>query len=145
VFESTAAGPIPLSAGGVSSLLSRDIQFRISNSLGVAQLTGIPLDIAFDNLRNFGGLPNPVGSQFSAGSPVAINGKNLVRGAGAATLNTNEPTFMFLAVPSSSQGGGVVDVIDLETNLRRDVDLYEPGTQSISADGATLVMDYFRQ
>ena len=144
VFESTSAGPIQLSAGGLSSLQGRDIQFRIANSFGVADLTGIPLDIAFDNQRNFGGLPNPVLSQFSAGTPIAINGKNLVRSTGGV-LNTNEPALMFLAIPSSSQGGGAVDVIDLGTNLRRDVDLYEPGIQSIPADGATLVMDYFRQ
>jgi hypothetical protein len=60
-------------------------------------------------------------------------------------MNTNEPAFLFLAIPSSSRGGGVVDVISLGTGQRRDVDLYEPGIQSISASGANLVMDYFRQ
>ncbi len=141
VFKSTTAGQVPLSSG-LLSLAQRDIQFRIANSFGISQLTGIPLDIAFDNQRNFGGLPNPVASQFSAGTPIAINGKNLVRLGG---INTNEPALMFLAIPSSSQGGGSVDVIDLSTNLRRDVDLFTPGIQSVSADGATLIMDYFRQ
>ncbi|MDG2144378.1 MAG: beta-propeller fold lactonase family protein [Planctomycetota bacterium] len=144
VFESTQTGQIPLGGGPLASLAGRDIQFRIANSFGVSTLTGTPQDIAFDNMRNFGGTPNPLISQFSAGTPVATNGKNLIRQQ-AGIVNTNEPSFMFLAVPSSSQGGGVIDVIDLNTNLRRDVDLYTAGIQSIPADGAALVMDYFRQ
>lgn len=146
LFETTVAGPLPLAVQGIGgALASREIQFRIGLSLGQNELTGIPMDIAFDNQRNLGGLANPNGSQYSAGSPALVNGKNLIRGLGGATQNNNEPALLFLAVPNSSQGGGVVDVIDLKTNKRRDVNLYQPGVQSVSADGATLVMDYFRQ
>lgn len=144
LFETTTAGPIPLQASGFSLPL-RDIQFRIGLSLGEGELTGIPMDVAFDNQRNFAGLPNPTLSQFSAGTPVLVNGKNIVRQSGGAILNTNEPALLFLAVPNSNQGGGVVDVIDLSTNKRRDTNLYQVGVQSVPADGATLVMDYFRQ
>ncbi len=144
VFEATSVGPLPLGSAGQASLLDRNIQFRIANSLGASQLTGIPMDIAFDNLMNLGGLPNPTLSQFSSGTPALVNGKNLVR-ATTTLSNTNQPALLFLAVPNSSQGGGVVDVINLGTGQRRDVDLYEPGIQSVSASGATLVMDYFRQ
>jgi hypothetical protein len=144
LFETTTAGPIPLQTSGFSLPL-RDIQFRIGLSLGEGELTGIPMDVAFDDQRNFSGLPNPTLSQFSAGTPVLINGKNLVRQSGGAILNTNEPALMFLAVPNSSQGGGVIDGVDLATNKRRDTNLYHEGVQSVPADGATLVMDYFRQ
>lgn len=144
LFETTTPGPILLQASGFSLPL-RDIQFRVGLSLGVGELTGIPMDVAFDNQRNFGGLPNPTLSSFSAGTPVLVNGKNLVRQNGGGVLNSNEPALMFLAVPNSNQGGGVVDVIDLSTNKRRDTNLYQSGVQSIPADGATLVMDYFRQ
>lgn len=146
LFETTTAGPVLLQQQGQLSLASRDIQFRIGLSLGESELTGIPMDLAFDNQRNLGGLPNPTLSLYSAGSPTLINGKNLIRTPnGNQAQNTNEPALLFLSVPNSSQGGGVVDVIDLKTNKRRDVNLYQPGVQSISADGATLVMDYFRQ
>ena len=144
MFEATTAGPLPLKPGPFGGLADRNIQFRIGMSLGVEQLTGVPTDLAFDNMLNLGGLANPVLSQFASGTPVAVNGKNLVRLAGTV-VNTNEPGFLFLAVPNSSQGGGVVDVIELGTGLRRDVDLYVAGTQSVAAGGAALVMDYFRQ
>ena len=146
LFETTTAGPLPLAQQGIGGALSsREIQFRIALSLGESELTGIPMDLAFDNQRNLGGLANPSMSLYSAGSPALINGKNLVRGAGGGVQNTNEPALMFLSVPNSSQGGGVVDVIDLNTNKRRDVNLYQAGVQSVPADGATLVMDFFRQ
>ena len=61
-------------------------------------------------------------------------------------MNTNEPQFMFLAVPNSKQGGGVVDVIQLDTGFTRaDTNVFQAGIQSIPASGASIVMDYFRQ
>ena len=103
------------------------------------------MDIAFDNMRNLSGMPNPVTSTFSVGDAALVNGKNLIRQSGGSFLNNNEPVFVFFAVPNSSQGGGVIDVVDISTGQRRDVNLYHDGVQSIPADGATLVMDYFRQ
>ncbi|MDF1798586.1 MAG: beta-propeller fold lactonase family protein, partial [Planctomycetota bacterium] len=145
VFETTATGPVPLSSSSsFIGLSSRQITFRIARALGQEVLTGIPMDIAFDNLRNLSGLPNPTTSVFTTGDPASVNGKNLIRVSGGI-INNNEPSFVFLAVPNSSLGGGVIDVIDISTGQRRDVNLYQPGIQSIKADGATLVMDYFRQ
>lgn len=145
VVETTATGPVPLSSSSTFvGLSSRQITFRIARALGEEVLTGIPMDIAFDNLRNLSGLPNPVTSPFTVGDAALVNGKSLIRQSGGI-INTNEPAFVFLAVPNSDQGGGVIDVIDISTGQRRDVNLYQPGIQSIPADGATLVMDYFRQ
>jgi hypothetical protein len=48
-------------------------------------------------------------------------------------------------VPSSSEGPGVVDVVDLTTLQRADTDPFQPGVQSIPARGARVLMDYFRQ
>ena len=39
----------------------------------------------------------------------------------------------------------LVDVIELATGLRIDTNAHHAGVQSIPADGAMLVMDYFRQ
>jgi hypothetical protein len=75
-----------------------------------------------------------------------MNGKGLVKQVpGVGFENANEPRYLFLAVPSSSEGPGVVDVIDLATLTRVDTDLTTPGTQSIRAVGAAVLMDYFRQ
>ena len=52
---------------------------------------------------------------------------------------------MFLTVPNSSEGPGVIDTIDLATLQRFDTDPFLSGVQSIPAAGALGVMDYFRQ
>ena len=53
---------------------------------------------------------------------------------------------MFLAVPNSSEGPGVVDVIELKPGFPRvDTDPYVPGVQSIQASGVNILMDYWRQ
>ncbi|MHC5012820.1 MAG: hypothetical protein ACYTG6_18060, partial [Planctomycetota bacterium] len=121
----------------------RDIEFRVRNTIGPDRLTGVPVDIAFDNLMNLSGLPNSV-SNFSAGTPLQANGKSQVKLGGAT--NANEATFMFLAVPFSDQGGGVVDVIRLDSGFQRfDTDPFQSGVQSIPAQGVSVLMDYFRQ
>jgi len=147
VLESTTGGQQPLATGGTTSNPGlRDIEFAVRISIGPDQLTGIPVDIAFDNLMNVSGLPNTQ-SIFSAGSPVQANGKSQVKG----TQNVNEATYIFLAVPFSNpilsgQGGGVVDVIDINDAYRRlDTDPFQTGTQSIAAQGVSVLMDYFRQ
>ena len=151
VIESATSGAQSLSSSGVSNPHLRDIEFVVRVAIGPDQLTGIPVDIAFDNLMNFTGLPN-VSSLFSAGSSVQSNGKSQVRVIpGPTTVNVNEATYMFLAVPFSNpilsgQGGGVVDVIDINDAYRRlDTDPFQTGTQSIAAQGVSVLMDYFRQ
>jgi hypothetical protein len=53
---------------------------------------------------------------------------------------------MFVTVRDpQTQLPGRIDVIDLASGLRKDVNAFHPGTQSIEARGATVVMDYFRQ
>ncbi|MFT5286094.1 MAG: hypothetical protein ACI8TQ_002262, partial [Planctomycetota bacterium] len=147
IIESTTAGqqPIQSAGAGVNPHL-RDIEFAVRIALGPDQLTGIPVDIAFDNLMNFSGLPNTT-SVFSAGSPLQANGKSQVKQG----TNVNEATYMFLAVPfsdpiASGSGGGVIDVIKMDSGFQRaDTDPFVAGTQSIPAQGVSVLMDYFRQ
>ncbi len=146
VLESTTNGQQPLSTGGTQNPHQRDIEFAVRVAIGPDQLTGIPVDIAFDNLMNVAGLPNTQ-SVFSAGSPVQANGKSQVKGV----QNVNEATYMFLAIPFSNpnlsgHGGGVIDVIDINDAYRRlDTDPFDIGIQSIPAQGVSVLMDYFRQ
>jgi hypothetical protein len=122
---------------------ARDMEWAVRASIGSNTLTGVPVDIAFDNQMNLTGLIN-LSNPFSAGSPSQINAKGLVRSAGGN--NVNEPLFMFLAVPNSQQGGGVIDVISLNALITRiDTNVFQPGIQSIPAQGAEIVMDFFRQ
>ena len=120
----------------------RLLGLRIQRSLGESadQLSGRPLDIAFDDQSNLGGLRN-YHTVFSAGRQAELNGKNLVRFVpGAGILATNEPALAFL--PTSA---GVVDVIDLDSGLRVDTNAFHAGAQSIPAPGVWRAMDYFRQ
>lgn len=140
-LESAATGQQALNNSSALAPFLRDIEFAVQTSIGPEQITGIAVDIAFDNLMNFSGLPN-TNSVFSAGTPVQANGKSQVRGGN----NVNEASYMFLAVPNSNQGGGVVDVIRMDTGfLRLDTDPFESGTQSIPVPGVSILMDYFRQ
>ncbi|MFT7669881.1 MAG: DNA-binding beta-propeller fold protein YncE [Planctomycetota bacterium] len=122
----------------------RDMSYGIKVSLGEDKLTGVPVDIAFDNMTNLGGISNWA-TNFSAGSPIPLNGKSVVRQAGGG-LPTNIPRFMFAAVPSPTLGLGGVDVILLDGAYQRfDTNAFEPGVQSVNAIGTTVMMDYFRQ
>ena len=144
-IESASAGAIPLDQGLFVNPTLRDIEFQVDVSIGSDQLTGIPVDIAFDNQMNLAALPN-LATIFSPGSPAPFNGKDLVRVPPPGTLNCNQPTFLFAAIPNSNQGGGVVDVIKMESGfLRFDTNPFQPGTQSIPVPGVNVVMDYFRQ
>ena len=71
----------------------RDLTYQIVRSIAesAGQLSGVPVDIAYDDLTNLGGLPNEVTS-FSHGSALPGNGKGLVRRIGMTTLSTNEPS-----------------------------------------------------
>ncbi len=139
--ESAIFGQLPLN---VSSLLIpqfRDINYAIRTSLGEGRLTGVPVDIAFDNQINLGGLVNWA-TNFSAGSPVPLNGKAIVRAGGPSS----SPRFLFAAVPNPTIGLGGVDVLLLDgAYTRYDTNAFLPGIQSIPALGTVTVMDYFRQ
>lgn len=142
-IESTSVGALPISTvSGSLNPQQRDLEFSVRSSIGQEVLTGIPVDIAFDNLANIAGLPNKV-TVFSSGVPAPVNGKSMVR---QTNLPTNTPNYMFLAVPNSNEGAGVVDVINLSAGLQRvDTDAFLPGTQSVPAPGAVVLMDYFQQ
>jgi len=144
-LDATVTGPILLGPPPVTPQL-RAMDFALAASIGEDQLTGVPSDIAFDDLTNLAGLPN-VRSAFGAGSPLPANGKSQVKPDGSGGVqNANEPSWLFAAVPSSTEGPGVVDVIDLAGTLERvDTDPFQDGVQSIPAPGAERVASYFRQ
>ncbi|MDE0913639.1 MAG: hypothetical protein OSB57_00505, partial [Planctomycetota bacterium] len=143
--ESAITGQLFLTSQGQTGL--RDMAFGVNVSIGEGTqgLSGIPVDIAFDNLRNLGGMPNVITS-FSAGSALPGNGKGLIRLV-PGPVNSNEPGYMFAAVPNVTGGFGVVDVFDLAKAgvLRKDINAYQAGVQSIQVPNVSGVMDYWRQ
>ncbi|TDJ76054.1 MAG: hypothetical protein E2O39_03605 [Planctomycetota bacterium] len=147
-IESAATGTFLL--GGLTTAAFRDLQLAIQVSVGEDQLSGIPVDFAFDNLRNIGGLPH-FATTFSAGAPAPTNGKSTVRIGGVLTTfsiaNTNEALFMFAAIPNAVGASGVIDVIDIAASgaIRRDTNPFLPGIQSIPAPNVNILMDYYRQ
>ena len=143
---SAVTGPLPLVPGQPPARWgARGLSLRHVRTLGADVLTGAPLDLAFDDQRNFGALPNRR-TRFGHGAPAPMNGKDLVRDVpGRGIENTSEPALLFVAVAGRAAGAGAVDVIDLATGERVDVDVFLPGVQSIPATGARLVMGYFRQ
>ena len=125
----------------------RDMGLAVDVSVGPDQLTGIPVDIAFDDQNNLAGVVNHTVPQFAVGTPVLVNGKSTVKfRQGAVPQGASSAQFMFLAVPNSSEGPGVVDVINVNAGFQRvDTDRYLVGTQSIPVPGAISVVNYFRQ
>ncbi len=121
----------------------RDMNLRVRASIGPDQLTGVPVDVAFDELNNIGSVGN-VFSLFSVGSPILSNGKTYVKANGGTIVSTKYPDYMFVAVPNSTEGPGVLDVIQLTSGYTRfDTDGYLPGTQSIPCPGARHLATYF--
>ncbi|HUP23114.1 MAG TPA: hypothetical protein VNB06_09245 [Thermoanaerobaculia bacterium] len=141
VLDSGSIGTLPLNATNFITPQMRDLAFRVEASIGSDQLTGIPTDLAFDDQRNLGALPNPT---TGPGAGARLNGKNLVRNYAGQWVNTNEASYLFAAVPASGGAGGI-DVIDLSTKKRIDTNAHQPGIQSIPAGSAAVVMGYFRQ
>ncbi len=143
--ESAIFGQLPLNVNSLLIPQFRDMSLQIDVSLGPDVLSGIPVDIAFDNLRNFGALTNFV-TNFSAGVALPANGKSLVRNV-AQIANANEPKYMFAAVPNPAFGSdGVIDVVDIGGgNNRVDTNAFRPGIQSIPCTNAQVLMDYWRQ
>ncbi len=144
---SGSIGQISLVAGQQTPQI-RDINYQIQLSIGQNELTGVPVELAFDNQINAAALPNYF-TPFSAGTNITLNGKAIVRsatGGVSGAIGSNQPSYMFCAIPNSTFGVGGVDVIDLASSYRRyDTDPFLPGIQSIPAPGATMLMDYFRQ
>jgi DNA-binding beta-propeller fold protein YncE len=145
---STNFGQLPLTGGtfGFTNPQFRDMTIKVQVSIGPNQLTGIPFDFAFDDMVNLGGVQNVAPTQ-AAGTPALLNGKSYVRaGPGGLPVGAKSPRFLLAAVPASSEGPGVVDVINVQSgNLRFDTDPYLPGTQSIPVPGVSAVVDYWRQ
>jgi YVTN family beta-propeller protein len=146
VIESGLVGALPLNFTSLLIPQFRDLFLGVQISIGPPQLSGIPVDLAFDDLRNLTGMPNVI-SFFSAGASVPINGKGLVRVLpNGVFINNNEPRFLFVAVPSPTIGTGVVDVVRIDQGfVRIDTDPFQAGIQSIQAPNCQVVADYFRQ
>jgi lactonase family protein with 7-bladed beta-propeller len=147
LVDSAAFGPIPLNINQFLIPQFRDMAFKVNASIGPEGLTGIPIDLALDDLDNFGGCVNYTTPQ-SAGISVAINGKAVVRpGPTGAPIAAKTPQYMLLAVPNSSEGPGVIDVLDVTKPgfPRVDTNKHVAGTQSVPAAGVNLLVDYFRQ
>lgn len=129
----------------------RQMSLKLQGSFGSDVLTGVPIDIATDDMINNTQLPN-LQSPLAAGASKQSNGKSLVRGqvinniSTGIVLRAKSPEYLFLAVPDSSQGSGVVDVIRLGSGLTRfDTDPYLPGVQSIPVSEVRVLSDYWRQ
>jgi YVTN family beta-propeller protein len=135
-------GQQPLQPGELPNLRNRTM--KIVRSIGDDQLTGTPLDLAFDDQRNLGILP-VVPGPFSAGTVVPINGKHTVRQVNGSAHNTNEATYLFVPVRGAQPGQERIDVIKLANGLRIDTSAFQAGIQSIPAPGASVVASYFRQ
>lgn len=144
LIESANSGQIPLDSNTQPGFRSVELAVPVSIAEGDLGLTGIPVDVGFDNQRNLGGQPN-VTSPFSAGAPLPANGKGLIRGP--AIINNSEPQFMFAAVPNPQGGSGQVDVFELGAAgvPRRDTNAFEVGIQSVAAPNVVGVSDYWRQ
>lgn len=145
-FNAAIAGQIPLQIIGISIPTLRDITFGVPLSLGQDRLSGIPIDIAFDNARNLGGLQAPA-TTFSAGTALPANGKQTFRVVGGAILNCSEPQFLFAAVPNPIGGSGVIDVFRLGAAgiPRVDTNPYVSGVQSVDVTNVNVLADYWRQ
>ncbi|MSR62375.1 MAG: hypothetical protein EXS08_08020 [Planctomycetes bacterium] len=143
-IASGVQGIIPFTSGAIINPQIRNLEFGVLSSVGEGPnaLSGVPVDIAFDNMQNLSALNN-YSSQFSAGQPLSFNGKSLVRFNGGQFASACFPQFMFLAIPNP----GVVDVLELDTGTvqRVDTNVFRPGLQSIPAPNVNVLADFFRQ
>ncbi len=143
-ISSAAPGIVLLINGPILNPELRNIQFGIFASVGEgpAGLSGNPVDLAFDTLVNVTALTN-YATQFSAGLPLSINGKSIIRFASGAFRPTSSPQYVFLPVPNP----GVVDVFELTTGTlqRVDTNVFQDGFQSLPAPNASVVADFLRQ
>jgi hypothetical protein len=136
-------GQLPIQSGSQPHF--RGMRPVVDVSLGVETVTGIPVDLACDDLRNLGALAG-LATGFSAGQPIEVNSKSLVRDFGGPVAPSNFPRYLFLAIPDSGPTmSGAIDVIDVSGHYLVDTNAYHPGAQSIPAPGVSCLMDYFRQ
>lgn len=137
-------GTIPLDTSLFANPQIRDLQFGVFASIaeGANGLSGIPVDLALDNMRNLSALTN-FATQFSPGFPLSYNGKSVVKLLTGAPLAGTAPTYLFAAVPNP----GVVDVFSMASSAfdKVDADVFSDGSNPIPAPNATVLMDYFRQ
>ncbi|MDP6539231.1 MAG: beta-propeller fold lactonase family protein [Planctomycetota bacterium] len=144
VIESAFPGILPLNVNSLLIPQFRDLSLGVRASVGEDRLTGVPVDIAFDNHLNLSGIINWQ-TFYSAGSPVPLNGKSVVRSAGGV-VGTNSPRLLFLAVPNQNSGPGGVDVLLLDGPLQRfDTNAFAEGVNSVDVPNVTILSDYFRQ
>lgn len=138
-IDSAITGIQVLTANNVNTPQFRNIQFDVHQSIGEPTLSGIPTDLAFDDQRNFGGLRGHA-NVFSAGFPVEMNSKGLVRMVQPGQFQgVSEPQFVFAAT------GDHIDVLHKGVLLPQDVNPFEAGTQSIEARRVRTLAHYFRQ
>ena len=104
------------------------------------------ISMTFDDQVNLGALNNYT-TVFSPNPTAEINGKCTVRMIGGVGVRpTNWAHYMFVTVKDPATGTPkAIDVLELATGLRVDVNRFHPGVQSIPARGAAVVMDYFRE
>ena len=143
--ESALVGQIPLGTNFTNPTI-RSMEMGVQVSVGEDRLSGVPVDVAFDNLRNLGGLPQ-VTTTFSSGAGTPQNGKGLIRAVPGGIVNVNEAQFAFVAIPNSANGSGVLDVLEIGAAgvPLRDSNPYVEGVQSVQAPQVTVVVDYWRQ
>jgi hypothetical protein len=143
-IDSAVSGALPLV--GFQFFVNpnfRDMSLKVRASIGPGQLTGVPVDVAFEETNNIGSVSNYF-SLFAVGSPILINGKSAVKPNAGTAVQVKYPDYMFVAVPNSTEGPGVIDVIQLTSGYTRfDTDGYLPGTQSIPCPGARHLATYF--
>jgi hypothetical protein len=147
VIESAVAGALPLNFQSLLIPQFRDMYLGVPVSLGADKLSGVPVDIAFDDMRNVAGLPNTL-STFTSATSVPVNGKGLVKNNPGCPgiIANNHPRYLFVAVPTPLIGTGVVDVIRIDQNNSLvDTNAFQAGTQSIPAPDVQVLMDFFRQ
>jgi len=143
-IDSATTGALPLTGFQFfANPAFRDMSLVVRSSIGPDQLTGVPVDVAFDEMNNLGATSNQF-TQFSVGSPLLINGKSHMKPQGATIVSAVYPDYMFVAIPNSTQGPGVLDVISLASGFTRfDTDGYLPGVQSIPCPGARHLATYY--
>ncbi len=140
-LESALFGQVPL---GSAPPNSRDLQFGIPLSLSEAagQLSGIPIDLAFDELDNEGWRPGPVSPE-GPSSAIQANSKASYRRIMGAAVPVTTPCYLFASVPDA----GVIDVVQLNVTGTPllDVCIHEDGVQSIEAPNVRGLAHYWRQ
>ncbi len=143
---SAIVGQLPLNVQSFTIPQYRDMSLEVKTSVGIEDLSGVPVDIAFDDQRNLGGEPN-VHNIFSAGAPTPVNGKNLIRPIPGGFRNATTPQYAFVAVPNSVGGSGVIDVLDIAATggRRTDTNPFQEGIQSLPASNVNVLAHYYRQ